>query len=699
MKKVEILAPAGDKEGFLVALNSGADAIYLGMKSFSARSSAKNFDVDTLKECVERAHLLGVKVYLTVNTIVKEEEISEFLECVKSALKCNVDAFIVQDVGMATLLKDNFENICLHASTQMAVHNLWGALALEKMGFQRVVLSRETRLEDIRLIKENTNLEIEFFVQGALCVCFSGNCYLSSVEFSKSGNRGECLQLCRLNCCSYLDNKKISSGRLLSPKDLCLLSKIGELADAGVCSFKIEGRLKRPSYVSQAIESFKKVLQKNSLVKSEMDKLTKVFNRGEFNQGEYLQGVGFSNIINKEFSNHRGVKVGKVLKVVPFKDIFKIEISSNCQINKGDGLKFVKDGKEQSLGVGDPKKINNNYVIYSKCKPQINAEVYRILDKKFEDKLVAKNRLNKVKIKVTAIFQKPFKIEMSCKGITVEHKSDYICEKAKSQNVIGIITNACKLNSSIFEAEEYFENKESVFVPKSVINETRRQCLEKLRKEILKEWKTIVKTKDIVLKESKPISKTFYQISKDFCESEGNENLVFVPNFFTHEHILKDLKVLGVENQFVYLFLPPFATGEECELIKKELNLLGREKFGIVINNLWALKLLEDGFKGVGGYMLNIANTQTSAFYERAGLKCFFENIEPNFSVKNASVYNGEKYLMTLLHCVYKLNLNQTCHNCNYDEQKQLKYKMENQKEYKIKRCKVKNCCFYLYKD
>ena len=196
--KVELLAPCGDKNTFLVALNSGADAIYLGAKDFNARKKANNFTNQEIRECVKQAHLFGVKVYLTLNILIKNDEFDKVEKIVDEALDANIDAFIIQDLGLAYYLKNRYKNIVLHASTQMGVCNVEGAKLIEKMGFSRVVLSREVKLEDIIRIKKETKLEIEYFVQGALCVSFSGNCYLSSVTKNQSGNRGECLQLCRL---------------------------------------------------------------------------------------------------------------------------------------------------------------------------------------------------------------------------------------------------------------------------------------------------------------------------------------------------------------------------------------------------------------------------------------------------------------------------------------------------------------------
>ena len=198
MKKVEILAPVGNYEMLETAIANNADAVYLGLENFNARAKADNFNSDNIRETVKLCHLYGIKVYITVNTLIADTEMDSVIQMIEKAHMANVDAFIIQDIGLVSMLKQKYPNIELHASTQMGVCNEYGAKVLEKLGFSRVVVARETTLEDIRRIKKETNLEIEAFIQGALCVCYSGSCYISSVLKNKSGNRGECLQLCRL---------------------------------------------------------------------------------------------------------------------------------------------------------------------------------------------------------------------------------------------------------------------------------------------------------------------------------------------------------------------------------------------------------------------------------------------------------------------------------------------------------------------
>ena len=260
---MELLAPVGDKESLKVAVYNGANAIYLGIKDFNARNNIAGFSLEDLDDVVRFFHLWNVKVYLAINILFKDEELQKALDVVFHANNKGVDAFIVQDVGLAYLINKHYPNIVLHASTQMAVHNLDGVKQLEKLGFKRVVLSREVGLEEIKYIHKNSNIEIEFFVQGALCVSFSGNCYLCSYLANKSGNRGVCQQFCRLPFEAYENNKLIKKGNLLSAKDICLIEKLQDLKEAGVVSLKIEGRARRPFYVGQVCKTYSKVLKNN----------------------------------------------------------------------------------------------------------------------------------------------------------------------------------------------------------------------------------------------------------------------------------------------------------------------------------------------------------------------------------------------------------------------------------------------------
>ena len=260
-QKIELLSPAGNKESFYSALNSGADAIYISGTKFGARAYANNFTNEEISECIKSAHLLGVKVYVTVNTLIKDSEINEALSFVNFLYKENVDAILVQDIGLVHILRNIFPDLTLHASTQMNVHSVEEARKLKSLGFKRIVLGRECDIELVKKIKKEVDIEIEVFAHGALCMSNSGQCYMSSFIGKRSGNRGRCGGACRL-AYELIKNDEVVGYKAyyLSLKDLYTLDKVDQLIEASVDSIKIEGRLKRKEYVSLVTSAYKEAI-------------------------------------------------------------------------------------------------------------------------------------------------------------------------------------------------------------------------------------------------------------------------------------------------------------------------------------------------------------------------------------------------------------------------------------------------------
>ncbi len=314
---VELLSPAGDMDCVRAAVQNGADAIYVGASSFSARASAKNFSLEELKEVINYAHVRNVKVHLALNTLIKNNEFNTAISIAEKAYEMGIDAILVQDIGLATTLINAFPKLPIHASTQMTVHNLSGVQALERLGFKRIVLSREMSLPEIEYICRNTNVEIETFIHGALCISYSGQCLFSSLIGGRSANRGRCAQPCRLPYTLLQDNKTIDSGYLLSPRDLCGLDFLPALIEAGVKSFKIEGRLKSPEYVAVVTRIYRKYIDlyfsSNPYEINLKDRkdLLQVFNRGNFSSG-HLDSHANHDLIYKEKQNNMGIYIGNV---------------------------------------------------------------------------------------------------------------------------------------------------------------------------------------------------------------------------------------------------------------------------------------------------------------------------------------------------------------------------------------------------
>ena len=284
---IELLAPAGSMEALRAAVQNGANAVYLGCGTFNARQSAKNFTPQTLKDAVKYCHIRGVQVHLTLNTLVSDKEINELTELIRHAASCCVDAFIVQDLGVVQLCRQIAPHIPVHGSTQMTVHSLPGVQLCAAMGCKRVVLSRELSREEIRYICANSPIEIEVFAHGALCMCYSGQCYMSAMIGGRSGNRGRCAQPCRQSYGYHHWESKYP----LSLKDNCLVTYLQELEDMGVASIKLEGRMKKPEYVATVTAVYRKALDEGVVTQSMKEALYTAFNRQGFTDGYYTGRV------------------------------------------------------------------------------------------------------------------------------------------------------------------------------------------------------------------------------------------------------------------------------------------------------------------------------------------------------------------------------------------------------------------------
>lgn len=317
MSKIELLAPAGSFEALIAGVQNGADAIYLGGNDFNARASANNFDQDELKNAVEYAHLYGVKIYVTVNTLYYDHQFLSLFDYISYLYSIQVDALIIQDIGLFDQVRKYYPDFEIHMSTQASIHNLEGVQYFERLGASRVVLARENTIDEIRSICKHANIELEVFIHGALCMSYSGQCLMSSLINKRSGNQGKCGQPCRLKYQLEKDGKLLDHKEqyLLSMKDLCTIDHIGELIDAGVTSFKIEGRMKRPEYVATIVKQYRNAIDhhlnnttfdnKNNALQD----MKKVFYRGFTNGYLFHDPDNMSEIL----PGHRGIMVGTVL--------------------------------------------------------------------------------------------------------------------------------------------------------------------------------------------------------------------------------------------------------------------------------------------------------------------------------------------------------------------------------------------------
>lgn len=364
-EKIEILAPAGGFDSVVAAVRSGADAVYVGEKSFSARASAQNFDEEMLKQAVSYCHIHGVKVYITLNTIVFDDEFEQLKNALVTAGKCDVDALIVQNMGVARLAKMVVPNLALHASTQMSVHSYSGVKALYEMGFKRVVLSREMSMSEIKKAAE-IDVELEVFVHGALCMCVSGQCYFSAMLGSRSGNRGACAQPCRLPF--SVDSEK--GGHALSLKDNSLINHISKLEEIGVTSAKIEGRMKRPEYVSAAVRACREQRDNGFVSKESAELLRGVFSRTGFTDGYFTDKLG-KEMFGTRTKNDVVSANEKLFSKI--RSSYKDEVQ-NIEIN---GIFTAKVGQNPVLEISDGKNkiIQTSEIVCEKAlKIPLNAE-------------------------------------------------------------------------------------------------------------------------------------------------------------------------------------------------------------------------------------------------------------------------------------------------------------------------------------
>lgn len=490
--KFEILAPAGSMESLVAGVRSGANAIYLGGKSFNARRNAGNFDNEEMKKAVEYCHQRGVKVYLTLNIIVSDEEMREAYNAVKDALSNGIDAFIVQDIGVAKMIREHFPTARLHGSTQMSIMSPSGAKAAEQMGFKRIVLPREMSLDEIKEIRENTSLELELFVHGALCMSVSGQCYLSSMIGSRSGNRGLCAQPCRLPFTAGGN-----ATHALSLKDLSLVGELDKLV--GITSLKIEGRMKRPEYVSAAVSAVKKAID-GKYTPSDEFMLRSVFSRSGFTDG-YLNAKLGKNMFGTRQKEDVVSASSSVLKEIAKNyekevPLLPVNIDFVCKNGKNVLLKMTSGDKSVKV-VGDvPEKAINKPMTAESLTERLGKlggtqfyanEVNITVD---DGLILPASKINEMRREAVEKLNKTDKISFKYKAFDVvrakaKNSTPYATASFKSAAQIPdkhpFKTVFIPIDSSI---EDFVDNRAGVVLPRGLfgIENELKSKLEKLKK-------------------------------------------------------------------------------------------------------------------------------------------------------------------------------------------------------------------------
>lgn len=634
MKKIELLAPAGSMESLHAAVQNGADAIYLGGAKFSARAYASNFDKENMIKAVEYCHLYNVKIYVTVNTLLKESEIIEALEYVKFLYEIGVDALIIQDTGLTELIRRNIPDFEIHASTQMTTHNEEGTLFLKNAGFSRIVLSRELSLKEIEYISKNLGVETEIFVHGALCICYSGQCLMSSMIGGRSGNRGRCAQPCRL---PYdIINKtsgKMKKGYVLSPKDICNIENVKEIIEASVSSLKIEGRMKRPEYVAGVVSSYRKAidaaykglgvedrdLEKYS-VEEERRSLLQLFNREGFSKA-YMYGNVGKDMMAYNFPKNTGISLGKVNRDLTIK--LEEDISPQDGVRFGDDgftiFKIVKGSKNvEEAYRGDvvklkPTKYKPGDVLYKTS----DIRLLSTLSKSYENIYGRKNAIElKVKFKVG----EPIAITTFYNGNQYEAVGDEV-QKAvnKPMDKKKMLKNLNKTGDTPFEFTKVdFVEFEEGFLPVSSINAIRRELVENIMEDLTKGNKrSHDRGLDFNIKGNKdtqgsiPSSLVVVTTKEQLKAAEecGIENIaveIFMRNC--------DINLDEVNSKEIYIKTPTIVKDEfsyVCKIIEENLSKVK----GIVTSNLGVINMFKGRTEIIGDYKLNLFNSYSLEFY------------------------------------------------------------------------------------
>ena len=491
---MKIVAPAGNLERFYSAVNAGADEIYMGIKGFGARRNAENFTLEEYKEAIDYAHKRGSRIFLTLNTLMKNVEIDFLYTNLKALYEYGLDAIIVQDLGYFRFIKENFPDIDIHGSTQMTVANHFEAEYLRKLGFKRVVLPREMTFEEIKKIRENTSIELEVFVSGALCISYSGNCYMSSFIGGRSGNRGMCAQPCR-----KLYTKDSKCNFLLSPKDQLMgKEEIQKLKSIGINSIKIEGRMKEKTYVNEAVTYFKDMIA--DIDRDE--KLSNVFNRG-YSKGYFYSDTKSSDIMNRNYSATMGKNIGIISgKELVLEDGIILGdgityLSRDYEVLGGEYINRIEKKNQREKF----KEANIGDKIILRNAPKGAKYVFKNFDKEVIDEITQRLKQENKKQEIELIFEGKLGEKPVLKGKITNNYGKEIVETIVGENLIeqaskksaeakSIEEKLCETGDTPFvvtDCKVYIDN--NIFMPVSVLKELRRNLLQILEEKLVESYR------------------------------------------------------------------------------------------------------------------------------------------------------------------------------------------------------------------
>jgi len=663
---VELLSPVGDFDCLKAAVQNGANAVYFGGQLFNARYSARNFDKDGIREAVNYAKSRNVKINFTLNILLKNNEFDDAIDVVKYIYELGVDAVIVDDLGFAKYIIDNFPGMEVHGSTQMTIHNLDGAISLKNLGYSRVVLARESTLSDIDYICRNANIDIEAFVHGALCISYSGQCLFSSAIGGRSGNRGRCAQPCRMyyNMLETSDNvsyKNIGKGFLISPRDLCGLDFIPDLIKAGVKSFKLEGRMKTPEYVATVTRIYRKyidlALSDNDYIvdKNDLHDLMLAFNRGGFSKG-CLGGDDNHDYVFEEKPSNQGLYIGNISKIDKKNGL--ISLKTNEPLDIGDTFlvqqedhkytisEILKNGSHvKSAAIGDLVTIGR-----VKGKLELGDKVFKINSAIISKEIKEFNSHEHVKIPLVANFKaligKPLELEVASlddPGNTYFGLSTTISNEIQPIEAISnpiskerLIEQLNKTTDTNFEFKQInIEMDDNIYIPKiSSINALRRDALNTLYQKGINNFTRILPSKlpstELVHQHVFPSIRTYSILLNSISNSMDYSSLknvdrVYIPlKFFIKKEF--ESKLLEI-SQFTncYIDIPTIVRDNFRNVFYNNFD-EKVNKFnikGLVISNLSGIEFM---MKYVGKldivskYTLNIYNNHTIDELKKVGV-------------------------------------------------------------------------------
>ena len=678
---IDLLSPVGDFDCLKAAVQNGANSVYFGANLFSARAFASNFDLDELKNAIQYARIRGVKTNLTLNTLIKNDEFEDAFYLAKKAYEFGIDAIIVQDLGLAKMLIKSFPDLAIHASTQMSVHNLQGVLELQELGFKRVVLSRELSIGEIEYICRNSNVEIECFIHGALCISYSGQCLFSSMIGGRSGNRGKCAQPCRLPYKLLENNSVIDSGYLLSTRDICGLDFIPDIINAGVTCLKIEGRMKKPEYVATVTRIYRKYIDlaesSEPYVVDDADRkiLMQAFNRGSFSCG-HLSNEPNKKLVFKDKSDNMGLFLGKVEKYNSNKGYITvklnepIEVGDTVALERESGTYNVSEVMVSNKNIKGTKVGQTVTIARMKGNIKLGDKIFKMSSKSqnsiANDSLRFENRKVALNCKVTVKENQPLEINITSandldiyKNLNITSTLDVLPVEAKNRPISkdDIIAQINKTNSTPFNFANINVNlDDNLFLPKvSSLNELRRTALENVENFAISNIQRISdginynacnensKNANNSNSDENKISVLLNILNEkyDYSSLEGID-IVYIPlKYFVNKKYSNILETLSKKFK-LYIYLPTIIKANYRNLLS--LNIENAIKSynikGFVLSNISNLLLLDNvlencslnknDFNFIANYTFNIFNNHSVKELKELGFNRFTISPELN---------------------------------------------------------------------